>query len=169
MVMGRNFAVPPPWSGHRIYPDDTHRPEDLVMLPVAMTHESSKIHVRPATRTAFIEMAEAARKNHISLVVDSGYRSVWYQRKIFHKFLEDDAEFEDIAKTIAPPGYSEHMLGRVVDLVPSDASFSRTKAYDWLEKNAHKYHFKESYPRDSKGGYAWEPWHWKYTGREGEK
>ena len=53
------------------------------------------------------------------------------------------------------------MTGRVVDFVPSDATFKDTLAYQWLQSHAADFCFTESYPLGNVGGFDWEPWHWR--------
>lgn len=72
----------------------------------------------------------------------------------------------------APPGYSEHHTGYVVDIGDSRQPeahleaelFERTEAYYWLTKNAHKFHFELSFPQGNSAGVDYEPWHWRWVG-----
>lgn len=107
------------------------------------------------------------------LLVDSGYRSpayqiitfLWYLN--FHKF-----NFSKTIKRVAIPGYSEHGFpkGQAVDFIttygiPSDEKpldFAKTTEYQWLLKNATKFGFYQSYPRNNKLGVMFEPWHWQF-------
>ncbi len=70
----------------------------------------------------------------------------------------------------ADQGYSEHQLGTAIDFTTSQIGaafdgFEKTKAYRWLLDNAHEYGFVLSYPEDN-GYYQYEPWHWRFVGRE---
>jgi D-alanyl-D-alanine carboxypeptidase len=161
-IDGENYLVEPPWRGHALPRVIDPRYPGLVMLPLEMTFEQRKIYVTAATRTAFLEMAEAAAADGIRLLVDSGYRSVGYQRAIYRKRLAEGLDFAEISRSVAPPGYSEHMLGCTLDLVPSDWSFKGTPADKWLGVNAERFGFVQSYPANNPKGFAWEPWHWKY-------
>ena len=115
-----------------------------------------------ATRDAFVAMASEAREAGVRLEVDSGFRSYRYQKQILERVLARGVAFEQAVQRIAPPGYSEHITGEAVDLVPSTGSFGDTAAYEWLLKNAANYCFRETYPKSASGDYAWEPWHWRY-------
>ena len=44
--------------------------------------------------------------------------------------------------------------------------FEETTAFRWLEQNAARYHFTLSFPRDNPQGVSYEPWHWRYFGRD---
>jgi len=71
--------------------------------------------------------------------------------------------WDDLVRYVAPPGYSEHMLGIAVDLYPSNWRFAATPAYAWLKEHAAEYHFVESYPEFNLESFPWEAWHWKYV------
>ncbi len=107
-------------------------------------------------------MASEALKAGVHLEVDSGFRSYRYQKQVLEKAMADGVSFDVAVRWIAPPGYSEHITGRVVDFSPSDLTFSRTAAYAWLRANASFFCFGESYPETRAGGFSWEPWHWRH-------
>ncbi len=63
----------------------------------------------------------------------------------------------------AHAGHSEHQLGTTVDILSAENGYlfsadKKWKYVAWLEKNAHKYHFKISYPEGSVE-FQYEPWH----------
>lgn len=111
----------------------------------------------------FNEMVADAKKEHVNLVLLSGMRSVKYQEEVFQRKHQNP---EERAKLSAPPGYSEHHTGYAVDLNRLDKNFEKTKEFKWLEKNAGKYGFEMSFPKDNKQGVNYEPWHWRYIGDE---
>ena len=72
---------------------------------------------------------------------------------------------KEIFNVLAHPGYSEHHTGRALDIHTPDSAlleedFEHTDAFRWMKKNAKKYGFFMSYPRDNKYGMIYEPWHW---------
>ena len=158
---GAVYSVPPPWRGNRIA--ETADPSRLVKLPAALTGELG-IYVTPDTRDAVVAMAAAAREDQIALSIDSGFRSFGFQKRILEKLLAKGRPFLNAVRWTAPPGYSEHITGRAVDFVPSDADFKDVPAYQWLRKHAADFCFTESYPLGNAGGFDWEPWHWRYDG-----
>jgi D-alanyl-D-alanine carboxypeptidase len=164
LIGGKRFEVLAPWLGHRIKGETDQQKLDFAMLPVDLVLEKRKIYVTIATRDAFVVMAAAAALEGIELLVDSGYRSAAYQRQIYKRKMEQGDDFYDIARGVAPPGYSEHMLGTILDLVPSKWTFSGTSADIWLRENGGEFAFIQSYPQKSDRGFTWEPWHWKYVG-----
>ena len=164
MIGDSRYEVGTPWLGNRVGVDKDFGDRKLVMLPHEYGEEGREIYVTPETRDAFLKMAEAASKDGLSLKVDSGYRSSAYQEKIFLKKLAEGKTFEDISRWVAPPGYSEHILGTTLDLTPSNWTFNKTDAEKWLLENGEHFSFSQSYPKITNKGFAWEPWHWKFVG-----
>lgn len=74
----------------------------------------------------------------------------------------------------ATPGTSEHQTGLCVDFITKemgynlDVSFETYPAFDWLSKNAYKFGFILRYPKEKETitGYTYEPWHYRFVGRE---
>jgi len=130
-------------------------------LPTHLTGQRG-IYVTKSTRDAFVAMASEALKAGVRLEVDSGFRSHRYQKQILERVLARGVAFEQAMRRIAPPGYSEHITGEAVDLVPSAGAFGKTAAYEWLVGNAANYCFRETYPNSESSDYAWEPWHWRF-------
>ena len=117
------------------------------------------------------KMKDDAKKDGISLVFLSGYRSINLQRKIFYslKSIRNQIASER-ARVSAPPGYSEHSTGFAIDIGDAneretdfEKSFENTNAFKWLKKNAAKYHFKLSFDKNQTS-VDYEPWHWRYEG-----
>ena len=131
-------------------------------MPPEFVKNNGQIFLLPQARDAFQEMAESARDEGIALVIDSGYRSAWYQKKIYKRLMAKGKSFVEVARYVAPPGYSEHMLGLAVDFVPSNWRFVDVPAYQWLKEHGNEFGFNESYPEISSGNRPWEPSHWRY-------
>jgi len=96
--------------------------------------------MRPDVAAAFDRMAAAARRDGVSLVVVSGFRSNAEQAVLFARHPDP--------KWVAPPGRSLHRLGTELDLGPASA-------YGWLAASAKRFHFTQRY--------SWEPWHYGFT------
>ncbi|MEC4985955.1 MAG: M15 family metallopeptidase [Oscillatoria sp. PMC 1068.18] len=139
------------------------------LVPVAV---NSRILLREAATTKFNQMVAAARAEGINLLPISGYRSVEEQKYLFFEIKaqrgQNTLERADVS---APPGYSEHHTGYAVDLgdanVPATnltEAFEKTTAFQWLDKNAARYSFELSFPRDNVQGINYEPWHWRFVG-----
>ncbi|MBE9152261.1 M15 family metallopeptidase [Coleofasciculus sp. LEGE 07092] len=127
-----------------------------------------RIKLRTAAAQKFKAMSAAAQAEGILLVPISGFRSVEDQQ---HLFFDVKAQRGQVttkrAEVSAPPGYSEHHTGYAIDIgdgrTPAtnlSPSFEQTAAFKWLEKNAPRYSFELSFPKDNPQGISYEPWHW---------
>lgn len=80
----------------------------------------------------------------------------------------------------AKPGQSEHQTGLCVDITttgmiqagtPLDNAFENTDAYRWLSENAYRFGFIMRYKKGTteQTGYMYEPWHYRFVGRDAAK
>ena len=130
---------------------------------------------------AFLEMQKAAAADGVTIWMQSGYRSVAYQTKLYEKKtqyyrdkgFEEAAAREKAAAIVNPPGYSEHNCGLAADLnspehTGLDEGFENTAAFRWLCQHAGEYGFILRYPKgaEEKTEITYEPWHWRYVGVE---
>ncbi len=113
------------------------------------------------------KMSIAAKKDKITLVVSSAYRSFEYQTKLFDKYVKKDGKQKAMTYS-AMPGTSQHQLGTTIDFGTINDSFAYTPQGKWLYKNAYKYGWSLSYPKgyEKVTGYKWECWHYRYIGVE---
>ena len=42
--------------------------------------------------------------------------------------------------------------------------FEKTRAFHWLKKNAARFGYELSFPRNNRRGVNYEPWHWRFNG-----
>ena len=130
---------------------------------------------------AFLEMQKAAAADGVTVWMQSGYRSVAYQTKLYEKKtqyyrdkgFDEAAAREKAAAIVNPPGYSEHNCGLAADLnspehTGLDEGFENTAAFRWLCQHAGEYGFILRYPKgaEEKTEITYEPWHWRYVGTE---
>jgi len=155
------YAVPEQWHGLRLGLPGGPDPADLVDLPPELCAPGRKPRLRLEAFLSFRAMADMAAADSIVLRVNSGYRSIETQRQLFRKRMAQGREFEEIAWSVAPPGYSEHMLGNTVDIALG-GNYKDNPIYEWLLENAFDYGFYETYPPDPSNVFPWEPWHWRY-------
>lgn len=144
-------------------------PEDLVKvnIPTATTNNQ----MRSDAAKALEAMYEDAKKEGLTLAVNSAYRSYEEQQKIYDEYFRIYDEVT-AASLVAVPGTSEHQLGLSVDLTSQSVIdgqygvFGSTPEYQWVIKNAYKYGFILRYPSDKIDitGIANEPWHYRYVG-----
>lgn len=138
-------------------------PETLVEVSPGRTERRHWLEPYAAVRWASMEAA--AEGDGIRLVLVSAWRSIDYQRGLIERKLARGEGIEDILAVNAAPGYSEHHGGRAVDLgvpgvPPLTEAFEHTDAFRWLTRNADRFGFALSYPRENAHGIVYEPWHW---------
>ena len=148
----------------RPFATKTWAPSDLV--PFA-GHQLRKEAAAAATA-----MMQAAQSAGVAVTVTSAYRSYDDQVTTYNHWVSQNgkAGADDVS---ARPGYSEHQSGLAVDFASPEGCllqecYEDTSAGAWLAKNAHTYGFILRFPKDLKPvtGYAYEPWHFRYIGRE---
>ena len=130
---------------------------------------------------AFLEMQKAAAADGVTVWMQSGYRSVSYQTKLYErktqyyrdKGYDEATAREKAAAIVNPPGYSEHNCGLAADLnspehTGLDEGFENTAAFRWLCEHAAEYGFILRYPQGAEDAteITYEPWHWRYVGPE---
>ena len=136
----------------------------------------------------FLKLKEAALKDGYDIIIDSGYRSRYYQNDVWFYFLKkffyevkDTIKCSDIEtlkmayiltnKRVAFPGCSEHQSGLAFDF----ACFRDGLFFDeivgspeakWMNDNAFKFGFILRYPqgKESITGFNYEPWHYRFVG-----
>lgn len=114
------------------------------------------------------DMIDEAAEDGIDLKVVSAFRSFEEQAQLKGQYTQ---VYGSGANTFsADQGYSEHQLGTTADITDPTTggtytSFADTPAYEWLTKNAYRFGFILSYPKDN-GFYVYEPWHWRFVGRD---
>jgi D-alanyl-D-alanine carboxypeptidase len=145
------------------------------LVSTARAGLARKQYVRKLVIPDLTALAQAATANGTPLRVVSAYRSYTQQRQLYRSEVRQLGVAA--ARLIAArPGHSEHQLGTAIDFgsanlseyngVGSDWALTPTGA--WMEQNAWKYGFVMSYPAGdtSVTCYQYEPWHYRYVGRE---
>jgi D-alanyl-D-alanine carboxypeptidase len=120
-------------------------------------------------------LATAARNANAGLRVISAYRSFSTQKTIYEREVERYG-VKHARLQVARPGHSEHQLGTTLDFGSARSAkdawdysdWATTAAGSWIKKNGWKFGFVMSYPKGERGVtcYRYEPWHWRYVGRE---
>jgi D-alanyl-D-alanine carboxypeptidase len=147
-----------------LYPEAT----DLV---VAEMGDQGREHLLvPAAARAWGSLTDGAKADGVAITIVSAFRSVERQAEIVRAKLARGLSIDEILKVSAPPGYSEHHTGRAVDVTtegvrPLELEFEHTAAFEWLTRNAARFGFVLSYPRQNRYGYLYEPWHWCFEER----
>lgn len=154
---------------------ENYEPDDLTAPDVPFIFEGAhekRLLREPAARAAESLFAAAADEG-LELFGVSGYRSYATQKALFAFNARTRGE-EHAERYSAVPGASEHQTGLALDVTSASAgykllpAFADTREGRWLAEHAHEYGFVVRYPRDKEHitGYAYEPWHIRYIGRE---
>ncbi|MBI1974709.1 MAG: M15 family metallopeptidase [Candidatus Zambryskibacteria bacterium] len=111
-------------------------------------------------------LLESANVSGIKLLIASAYRSYGTQASLKSSYQVTYGSGAN--RFSADQGYSEHQLGTTADFTTEKiggefSKFEKDSAFEWLNKNAHKYGFILSYP-DGNAYYKFEPWHWRFVG-----
>ena len=105
-------------------------------------------------------------------IVCSAYRDTATQTRL-HKNKIARLRAAGYSQSVAAPGTSEHHTGMAVDIV--SASYQKlthqqekTAEQKWLMEHCWEYGFVLRYPTDKSEitGVGYEPWHYRYVGRE---
>ena len=126
-------------------------------------------------------MLSAARRQGLSPVVSSAYRTTEKQQSLFDGKVSalialglDPVQADTEArKHVAYPGTSEHNLGLAADIVSLfyqhlDSNQANTPEVKWLREHCAEYGFILRYPEEKAEitGIVFEPWHFRYVGVE---
>lgn len=141
----------------------SHAPEKLVTVLNSYTRGFQSQYISDEIETDFYEMMNAARNEGHYLELNSAYRSFSLQADWFETSVA-----KGVHDLTAIPGSSEHQLGTAIDISSHQGESATIAGYAWLASNAHKYGFHLTYPsgREEETGFGYEPWHWRYIGKE---
>jgi zinc D-Ala-D-Ala carboxypeptidase len=120
-------AVP---EGVRVFDDD---------IPAVANLDPRLLH-------ALRHAAKDAARDGIEIVVNSGWRSREYQKRLLRDAVAKYGSEKKAARWVATPGTSSHVSGNAVDIGPS-------RAAAWLSKHGAEYGLCRIYRN--------EPWHYE--------
>lgn len=118
--------------------------------------------------SAFVKMYEAAKKEGLSLVINSSYRSYDEQEELCNYYKELYGEGY-VQRYVALPGFSEHQTGLAFDIGSASSKvFAESGEYEWMLENAYKYGFILRFTKSNSSftGFRSEPWHYRYVGKK---
>ena len=129
-------------------------------------------------------MLSDCRKAGLRPVVCSTYRTAETQTRLYNNKIarlraagySRQAAIRQAGRWVAVPGTSEHQTGLAVDLVAAsyqvlDKKQEQTKEQKWLMEHCWEYGFILRFPSDKSAvtGIGYEPWHYRYVGKETAK
>ena len=148
---------------------DGYEPDDIVPLVKNTDYllNRSDLSLRRPVENALRELAVIAKKDGITLVVSSTYRSYDYQTIVYNRNVREMGQAAADRES-ARPGTSQHQLGTVIDFGSITDDFADTKAGKWLAENAASFGWSLSFPQgyEDVTGYRWECWHYRYIGKK---
>ena len=129
-----------------------------------------------------LSMFEDSKKCSANISIFSGYRDIKKQITLVNnsikKKIDKGYSIKDARnlcfETLAIPGFSEHHTGLAIDIYSNNdnsfdnTNFENTFAYNWLINNSYKYGFILRYPKGKEyiTNITFEPWHFRYVGKE---
>lgn len=149
-----------------------YRPDELVPAREAGFDDDRPLRavVVPDLRA----LLAAAAADGVGLELQSAFRDHAYQAGTFAHWVSVDG-YEAALATSARAGHSEHQLGTAIDLrsaggpAPWDLDdWASTPEGAWMAANGWRFGFVLSYPSgaEARSCYAYEPWHWRWVGRD---
>jgi D-alanyl-D-alanine carboxypeptidase len=153
---------------YRLSPD--YQPPDLVSAELAGFSGPYQVRELVVADLSALRQAAEAAGNPIEL--EAAHRTYEQQAALFDMRVAELGEEEALRK-VARPGHSEHQLGTTVDFKTAgaedvDLTWGSTAAGGWTIAHAHEFGFILTYPESAeiRSCYAYEPWHYRYVGRE---
>jgi len=131
--------------------------------------------MRPDAAAALREMFRACKEETgCQLLSISGYRSYAKQEGIYKRKLRSvKGNVEKAQEYVAPPGASEHQTGLAMDIgqkhkIHLEVSFRDTEGGKWCRENCWRFGYILRYDEgwEEITGYQYEPWHFRYVGKE---
>ncbi|MFF2291074.1 D-alanyl-D-alanine carboxypeptidase family protein [Peribacillus butanolivorans] len=153
---------------------ENYVPKDLVYtsIPFTFKEKTEKRKMRSEAAAAISKLFTESKKQGVSLLGVSAYRSHATQVALFDSYVKRDGYAKAITYS-AFPGTSEHETGLAIDVTGGNGKcaaqdcFGGTKEAKWLQAHADDYGFIIRYPKgkESVTGYKYEPWHLRYVGK----
>ncbi|MED3994597.1 D-alanyl-D-alanine carboxypeptidase family protein [Peribacillus frigoritolerans] len=153
---------------------ENYVPKDLVYtsIPFTFKEKTEKRKMRSEAAAAISKLFSVSKKQGVSLLGVSAYRSHATQVALFDSYVKRDGYAKAITYS-ALPGTSEHETGLAIDVTGGNGKcaaqdcFGGTKEAKWLQAHADDYGFIIRYPKgkESVTGYKYEPWHLRYVGK----
>lgn len=150
------------------YLEEDYVPDNLEKLDERYSRSDMKLV--SYAKDAFQELAEDAKKEDMTIIAMSTYRSYKYQKNLYNRYKKEDG-IETADTYSARAGYSEHQTGLAVDVYNGKedyTNFEKTKEFRWMQENAYKYGFILRFPKEKtkETGYQYESWHYRYVGKK---
>jgi zinc D-Ala-D-Ala carboxypeptidase len=147
----------------------SYEPPDLVSVEEAGFEGDQRVRSLVVPDLSALRQAAADADAGIDIVW--GYRSFSVQQAVFARSVTKHGPAKALLFA-ARPGHSEHQLGTTIDFkslgAPDvDQDWGSEPAGDWMMRNAWRYGFILSFPKNRTDVtcQTYEPWHFRYYGR----
>ncbi len=157
-----------PLVNRYFYLSKDYVPKNLVVVKNVsyVRRENEIMKLDKTTFDKYKEMEIFLKQKNIDILLFSTFRTYEKQISLWNNNKQANNLF------LAKPGFSEHQTGLVVDVATKDSGltihFENTTTFKVLKENAHQFGFILRYPKGKEHitGYAYEPWHFRYVGKE---
>lgn len=161
VLVNKNNKIPDNW-------------DNLIDLEDTKNYLDESCKVEKESLKKYNELKKYLLENNILIDLDSSYRSVGEQQRIWNLFQEKYGK-EYTEKYVAVPGYSEHHTGLAIDIIlikdgkvidDNDELLKEIEIFQIIHKALPDYGFILRYPKGKEDitGYSYEPWHIRYIG-----
>ncbi len=166
------------------HPINEYAPEQLAYLnqtasetDIQYDYNANRCPVDARIAEALLSFAKDCKDAGLPVYLSSGYRSYDEQNYLYWRKVDQVGDTEYAATIVARPGTSEHQTGLACDITDyyretKDSSLEYTQTYQWLRDHCTDYGFVVRYPADKSGtadsvtGIIYEPWHFRYVGKD---
>lgn len=155
---------------HGVVPD--YKPTDMVAVDPSLATWDD-LELKSEAYDAYLEMYEDAKDEGFDIKICSAYRSYDTQKSLFNNALANyDESFAHMYS--AYPGRSEHHTGLAVDITSESMGWGLRQDFadfedgKWLYDHCQDYGYILRYLEGAEDitGYMYEPWHFRYVGKE---
>lgn len=153
--------------------NDDYQPNNLVDVKTKnvnfIQRDNEDMLIIQTVLEQYCLLYQDAIKEGYNLYIFSAYRDYEKQKILYYLINDEDNQIS------AKPGHSEHQTGLAIDISTLKWGlsnyFENSNEYEWLINNAYKYGFVLRYPKEKEylTGYSFEPWHFRYVGKEHAK
>lgn len=182
-ILKKFLSINPKEIGYKLPFLGFESPIDLISIPNQTFIKDGEMEIIPCpylpkkTFEAYARLNSAIQNDiNKKLLVNHGYRSPARQVFLFFDILERvfNFDFDKTIQRVCFPDYSEHVCSKMqaIDFmtetgIKSDR-FDATEEYQWLQNNAQRFGFYESYPKGNALDMMYEAWHWHHENLEYE-
>lgn len=163
-TLHRELGIPDDYAQIRQLPLH-HEVAETELVEIGAAPDGRPVRLIASAAAAWQRMQQAAAVHAVELLPLSGFRSVARQAQLIRTKRAAGRPLDEILRSVAAPGHSEHHTGRALDIGARggpmlEEAFGDTQDFRWLSRRAAEFGFRLSYPQGNPQGFVYEPWHW---------